>query len=302
MAQAKKKATIKLKDINGCAIIGNPNPYEPRNEFDEFYALLFNAFKIVDKSGNDIKYIVARRIKELILNSSIVGYDKMLDLWAQITPSGERNLLNLPIRCNLILPTGKTIPRELRYEPAEDGTYLIYTMPGGLAYSDIIKQHTDIMFECDIAIAQNLRATKSPFFIVCTNENYRLSLEHAIQQQQQGSPVIVVSSDIYESFKGIPLDTPIVFDKIYEFRQKVRDNLLTKLSTLTSNKDKKERVQSAEVTAGVGECEDYIYALIDNCNQQFETYDLNFKLITNSSLEELYTPNTTTDTELINND
>lgn len=285
-------ARIKLKDLNPPGNISSYLCRQPESEFDEFYALLFNAVKVTDSNGNDVKYVVARRIKELILNNSYIGYFGLYDLWTNVVPGADRNNLNLPINGQYILPNGRTFVRKFDYEPKDkDGAYIINSLPGGLIYTDIIRRHTDVMLECDIAIAQNLGAIKSPYFVVVKDKNTRLSIEQAIQQKQQGMPVIVVSSDIYDSFKGIPLDTPIVFDKIYEFRQKVRDNLLTKLSTLTSNKDKKERVQSAEVTAGVGECEDYLYALLDNFNLQCKTYGLNFRLENNSSLEELYTPN-----------
>lgn len=294
MAKNVKKATIKLKDLNPPRKY-NIWEYQPRNEFPEFYALLFNAFKVVDTAGNDIPYIVARRIKELTINNSVIGYDRGLDVWEPITPGATKNILDMPENGEFIFPNGKTLLRTLSYDPNPTGAYAIYTLPGGLVYADIIRQHTDLMYECDIAIAQNLRASKAPYFVICKDDNTRLSLEHSILQQQQGVPVIVVSNDIYDSFKGIPLDTPIIFDQIYEFRQKIRDNLLTKLSTLTSNKDKKERVQSAEVTAGVGECEDYIYALIDSFNQQAKSYGLDFRFEINSSLEELYTPNPQTE-------
>ena len=145
------------------------------------------------------------------------------------------------------------------------------------------------MEQCDIAIRQNLLATKSPCFMIVKNKDTRLSVEQAIQQQQAGMPVIVVDNSVSETVKGIPLNTPIVFSQIYEFRQKIRDALLNKLSVLTANVDKRERVQSAEVSATVGQCEDYIYMLIDNFNRQCESYGLNYRMELNSSLEELYT-------------
>ena len=47
-------------------------------------------------------------------------------------------------------------------------------------------------------------------------------------------------------------------------------------------------MQVGEVNATVGQCEDYIYLMIDTFNAQMETYGLSFKMKLNGSLEELY--------------
>lgn len=277
----------KLKDL-GVNNFNDRNcpPYEVKNEFPEFKALLCNALRVAGAN-----YVEEQRIKELLITSNLVGYDDTTKLWLKATPSATRNNYNLPVAANFTLPQiSCCYTRKLSYKPTPGGAFLIKGLPGDITYADIISEHTDVMEQCDIAIRQNLLATKSPCFMVIKDKNLRLTVEHAIQQQQAGMPVIVVDNNVSESIKGIPLNTPIIFSQIYEFRQKIRDALLNKLSVLTANVDKRERVQSAEVSATVGQCEDYIYMLIDNVNRQFESYGLNYRMELNSSLEELYTP------------
>lgn len=260
-----------------------------RNEYEEFLALLNNAIRIVNTS-----YMEEKRIKELLINNNFVGYDDLLKVWTQAQGTGDKNPDNLPRQAIFTYPSRNTsITRWLRYTPERGGAYLIQGLPSHTTWSEIIHSHTDLMYECDIAIYQNLRATKSPFWVAVQDSKTRLSVEQAIQRQQQGQPVIIADPALIDNMKGIAIATPITFPEIYEFRQKIRNSLLNKLSTLTANRDKLERVQSAEVSAGVGECEDYIYSMIDNFNRQTNEYGLSARMELNSSLEELYTGNTT---------
>ena len=57
---------------------------------------------------------------------------------------------------------------------------------------------------------------------------------------------------------------------------------------MTANINKKERVQSAEVNATIGQATDYIYMLIDTFNKQMDAYALPFKMELNGALEEIY--------------
>ena len=71
------------------------------------------------------------------------------------------------------------------------------------------------------------------------------------------------------------------------------------IGVLTANTDKKERVQSAEVNANLGQASDYIYLLIDTFNKQCDTYGLDFQMVYNGSMEEIYLNN---DEEIIDVD
>lgn len=277
---AKRKTKLLDLSLNSAPLCAGV-----RNEYGEFIALLNNAIRIVNTS-----YMEEKRIKDLLINNNYVGYDDLLKVWTMAQGTGDKNPDNLPRQAIFTYPSKNTsLTRRLSYEPERGGAYLIQGLPSNITWAEIIRSHTDLMYECDIAIYQNLRATKTPYWVAVQDDNSRLSVQHAIQQQQQGLPVIIADPALLDNMKGQAIATPITFDKVYEFRQKIRNSLLNKLSTLTANRDKLERVQSAEVNAGVGECEDYIYSMIDNFNRQTKQYGLAARMELNSSLEELYT-------------
>ena len=157
-----------------------------------------------------------------------------------------------------------------------------------MSMSQMIKATTDFMINCEMAMKQNLEACKTPYIVVCKNENLRLSFETAIQQKQTGQAVIVVNEDLGDGLKAIDIGVTYLVDRFAEARDTERDTLLTKLGILTANIDKKERVQSAEVNATIGQASDYIYMLIDNFNKQCDSYGLPYKMIFNGSMEEIY--------------
>ena len=71
--------------------------------------------------------------------------------------------------------------------------------------------------------------------------------------------VLVVSPDLGDGLKAVNIGTEFLVDKFEEVRDTERDTLLNKLGILTANTDKRERVQSAEVNATIGQATDYIY-------------------------------------------
>ena len=262
--------------------------WQPENEFGEFYSLAFNAFKV-----DNTEFRKARIIKRELLLNNYVGYDRFTKEWYKATPIINAEEL-YPSKAKFYYSErGQWIDRKLDYEP-NGKFYLIQGLAAGdISYARIIHNHTDLMFDCDIAIRQNLNASKAPLFIAVADSDTAITIKHSIQQQQAGQPVIVVKKELLENYSSIPINTPVLFPQIYEFKQKIRDSLLNKLATLTANTEKRERVQSAEISAGVGECEDYIYSFLDNVNEQLKSYGLRERLVNNTSLEELYTDDIT---------
>ena len=96
------------------------------------------------------------------------------------------------------------------------------------------------------------------------------------------------STPLGDGLKAIDIGVNYLVDKFSEARDTERDVLLTKLGILTANTDKKERVQSAEVNASLGQASDYIYLLIDTFNKQCESYGIPYKMLFNGSMEEIY--------------
>lgn len=188
----------------------------------------------------------------------------------------------------MITANGKSFVRPASYDGNEDGAYLIKALPCELSMVELIKETTDFMTACDVAIRQNVEACKTPYIVVCKNDDLRLSYWQAIRQKQDGQAVILVSEELGDGLKAVDISTAPLFEQFARIRDTERDELLTKLGILTANTDKKERVQSAEVNASLGQATDYIYMLIDTFNKQMDAYAMPFVMKFNGSMEEIY--------------
>ena len=277
-------AKRKLKDLNP---VSN-KPYGVYSRFEEYFNLLLNAVKVVSALDDKaINYEVETFLKRGLFENGAMGYDKITSKWYYVYGQGLNEYGN-PTSLIFVTANGKTFTRPAYYENENDGAYKVDALPLPMSMAQLIKETTDFMTNCDVAMRQNLEACKTPYIVVCKNEDLRLSFEQALQQKILGQACIVVSEDLGDGLKAVDIGVNYLVDKFSEARDTERDTLLTKLGILTANTDKKERVQSAEVNATLGQASDYIYLLIDNFNKQCETYGLPFKMIFNGSMEEIY--------------
>lgn len=283
----------KLKDLNPYGVL----PYGVNNRYDEYLNLLLNSVKVQYKGGSELPYSVETFVKRQLFENGWVGYDKITaktddeTLGFYIAFGEGRNKLGNFERLIFRSVNGQVeYIRPASYTDEEDGAYIVTALPNrdGITIGTIIKETTDFMTTCDIAIRQNVEACKTPYIVVCKNKDLMLSFEQALQQKILGQACLVVSEDLGEGLKSVKIDVDYLADKFAEIRDFERDTLLNKLGIMTANIDKKERVQSAEVNATIGQATDYIYLLIDTFNKQCDTYGLPFEMILNGSLEEIY--------------
>ena len=281
--EQQKAGRVKIRDLNP------PRKYILLNDYEEYIAMAINSVKIecTDKS---IKFGYLEEIfaKEQLIKSNIVGFDRLTQQWAIVYGFGLNNYWR-PTQLTYILPkNGASYTRPAAYEPNPAGAYFIKGLPANTSFNSIISKATDFMALCDDVIVQNLNAVRTPFIAVVDNEDTRLSVLQAVQERQNGEPVIIVGKTIQPSLQGVPTYTEYLADRIETLKEQRRDQLLNKIGTMTANTEKRERVQVGEVNATVAQCEDYIYMLIDNVNRQFIEYGLPFTMALNTSLEELY--------------
>ena len=64
--------------------------------------------------------------------------------------------------------------------------------------------------------------------------------------------------------------TQFVADKILTLARAEWEDIIKRCGVVTSNNFKRERVQTAEINAGAGECIDYIYIMVDTFNRDCE--------------------------------
>lgn len=280
-----KVGSKKIRDLNPV----KRKPYGVYSRFDEYFNLLLNSVQIKVKStGKGLDYATEHYVKYGLFDGGAMGYDKVANKWASCYGEGLNEQGN-PTSLIFVTANGKTWTRDAYYEDKKDGAYLVKALPNvTMTMSSLIKETTDFMKNCDVAMRQNLEACKTPFIVICKDEDLRLSIEQAIQQKQQGQAVIVVSEQLGDGLKSIDIGVNYLCDKFKEIRDEERNTLLNKIGIMTNSIEKRERVQSAEVNATIGQATDYIYLLIDTFNKQCETYGLDFEMVLNGSLEEIY--------------
>ena len=278
-------AKRKIKDLNPISICRANGVY---SRFEEYFNLLMNAVKVVSAQGEaSINYEEETFLKRGLFENGSMGYDKITKKWYYVYGLGLNDDGD-PTELCFVTANGKTFTRPAYYDNKDDGAYKVDALPINMSMSQMIKATTDFMINCEMAMKQNLEACKTPYIVVCKNENLRLSFETALQQKQTGQAVVVVSEELGDGLKAVDIGVTYLVDRFAEARDTERDTLLTKLGILTANIDKKERVQSAEVNATLGQASDYIYMLIDNFNKQCDSYGLPYKMLFNGSMEEIY--------------
>ena len=284
---------LKIKDLNP---VSN-KPYGVYSRFEEYFNLLMNAVRVVEvvseqdnENEKPLNYEVETFLKRGLFENGTMGYDKITKQWYYVYGQGLNEYGNAT-SLTLVTANGKTIVRNASYEDEEDGAYKVNALPINMSMAQLIKECTDFMTNCDVAMRQNLEACKTPYIVVCKNEDLQLSFKQALQQKTLGQACIVVSEDLGDGLKAVNIGVDYLVDKFSEARDTERDVLLTKLGILTANTDKKERVQSAEVNASLGQASDYIYMLIDTFNKQCETYGIPNRMKFNGSMEEIYLQN-----------
>lgn len=288
---AEKSLPQKVKDYCGGDCLAAP-AFSPIDDAAEYLNLLANAIDITD-GGESINAKTQRRIKSLLLKDGAAAYEPVTKMWFAGAPAGGVDGDGDPLRIRLTAANGRTFARRPIWgkdEPTAGGAYLFRALPlGGITFADMVGQAVAFMHLCDVGAAQNLEAVKTPYIVTCKNPEIALSIKQAVQGKQGGQAALIVSDELGEAIKGLSIEVPYLADKFEEFRDHKRAELLTKMGVLTANTEKRERVQSAEVNAKIGEATDYIYMMIDYFNKQAESYGLPFEMHYNGSMEELYT-------------
>ena len=275
---------VKIKDLNPAQA---QKPYGVYSRYEEYLNLLMNGVRITKSNEEPLNYDVETFIKRTLFEAGAVGYDKATDKWFYVYGEGKNELGN-PTILTLVTANGRMFRKEASYDDKVDGAYKVSALPVNMDMGGLIKETTDFMQCCDLAMRQNVDACKTPYIVVCKNEDLKLSFQKAIQQKQDGQAVVVVSEELGEGLKAVNIGVEYLANSFAETRDRERDILLNKLGIVTGNDDKKERVQSAEVNATITQASDYVYMLIDTFNKQMITYGIDAKMAFNGSMEEIY--------------
>lgn len=281
----------KIRDLGGGTNDRNDYDFTPpafKDDYEEFKTILFNAWGV-----KGLSYDAERMFKNLIIENNAAGYLPLGKIIARAYPLDyDYDVYGNSKFLEFTFPDGHSLRRlNIRSEEANPpiyGGYYIRGLPAGISYSEIIHKSVELMRLCDVVIWQNLNAVKTAKIVTVNNPDTILSIKHAVRKIQAGIPIVEVTSALTDALKAVDVSAPFIADRIGEFKRTIKDELLIRIGTMSANTTKRERVQATEVNATVGQCEDYIYSLIDNLNKQFKAFNLPLEAYLNNSLEELY--------------
>ena len=278
-------ASVRVKDLPKVEGGGVSRPLYTKAEY---LNLLANAVTI---EGLDFKK--ARYVIKLLINEGAVGYDSITDRFYKISEIGKDEEGD-PIKGMFYAQNNKKFTRTLSYEPKEDGAFYIRALPyGEVTLREIVEQSCDFIALCDKALIQNLKACMTPYIVAVKDKDTLLSVRQAIQQQQDGQAVLIVSEGLSDALQATKIGVEFLGDKFVQLEDGEVNRLLKKIGIVTDI-TKGERVQTSEVNANVCQASDYIYMMIDTFNKQCEQYGLTrYKMVSNGTFEELYTDNET---------
>lgn len=278
-------ASVRVKDLPKLEGGGVSRPLYTKAEY---LNLLANAVTI---EGLDFKK--ARYVIKLLIDEGAVGYDSITDRFYKISEQGKDEEGD-PIKGIFYAQNNKKFTRTLSYEPKEDGAFYIRALPyGEVTLREIVEQSCEFISLCDKALIQNLKACMTPYIVAVKDKDTLLSVRQAIQQQQDGQAVLIVSEGLSDALQATKIGVEFLGDKFVQLEDGEVNRLLKKIGIVTDI-TKGERVQTSEVNANVCQASDYIYMLIDTFNKQCEQYGLTrYKMVSNGTFEELYTDNET---------
>lgn len=250
---------------------------------DEFKNLILSAFK---QPKLDFRTSLAYRRFQLF--NGVVGVDKSADVVTALTGSGI-DIYGYPKRGTFLTANGKSWTRDLSYEPKDGGAFAVYAFPNFNSFTPLIYQTADILTQLTLGIRQNAIACQTPSFITVDDPNELYSLKVALDDIVNGAPAIIAKKNIATRFESIKSETPFIADKLKQLAREFENDFLARVGILSANSSKRERVQTEEITASVGEVVDRIYIVIDNNNKQCDAYGLDdYKYELNGSIETLY--------------
>lgn len=126
----------------------------------------------------------------------------------------------------------------------------------------------------DRSIAANIRAQIYGRVLTATSEKQKAAILALLDSVESGKP-LVVAADLAEVLRSsLDLSVPVTFDKVLAARAAIWSNIVKRVGSVASEQYKRERVQSAEVDAAIGETIDSVYIMINSFNEATKREDV----------------------------
>lgn len=195
------------------------------------------------------------------------------------------NIYGLPERYVITSYNGKVVLTK----DASDCVVLRVNDQGYPLYPYLMQQSL-MLANIDGAINQNLEACKTMTVFECADQATLLSLQNLSTAKSVGAAKAFVNKSFSRNISVNALSTGAQYlcDKFIELRKEYMNETLSRLGIMSANVDKRERVQTAEVNATVGEVVDNIHVMIDTFNHDAEIGNLDIRMEVNTKIEDYY--------------
>lgn len=253
-------------------------------EYNYFIDLISNALIIHDLPDNVPKDWV---IKSL-LEKGRIGIIKMgaEEKWLPATSSDVKSDMGEPLNYILNTANGKSININI------DNTTLkavIRLRPSARPLIEWLRSESMNLAFIRMSKKANLVACETAQVYECGNDKTVAEMKSVFMKRSLGIPAIFSRKEGLEgAVHNIGSNVPFIADKLNEIYTQDKNSVLSRLGILTSNSNKKERVQVGEITAQVGQVVDSIYTFIDTFNYDAERFGIPQRMDLNAVVEDYY--------------
>lgn len=186
------------------------------------------------------------------------------NVWYRIKPAGTINRYGYANAYNLGYANGIFVQQNVPY------TDVHLIKANAQCFSWIIKfvQAAERIEQLETSAKINVEVSRNTAIIPVPDEKDARQIEQFYKTAKDGAVAVAVTERVAEMLHNqVENPTEFVADKIMTLARAEWEDVIKRCGVLTSNNFKRERVQTAEVNAGAGECIDYIYIMVDTFNR-----------------------------------
>ena len=256
-----------------------------RNQERQFYInqFLSMAHNSVQIENLD-KDVPKRYLLGTLFKTGQIAYDKQTQLWLRAMGKGI-DVYGLPRTWQLFGANGFTVERK----PEDVVICRLNDLSAPLL--PFLEIQSEKLIDIDSALAQNLDAIRTMTIAEVNDETQMLSLVNEYESRRLGATVVYKNKNASlpgdNTFKVQSTGAQYLIDKLSEYRSKVFDETLARIGTISTNTDKRARVQGLEIQSAQGYALDSLYVMCDTFNYDAELGGLSIRLKPNTSLQEI---------------
>ena len=256
-----------------------------RNQERQFYITQFLSMAHNSVSFENLDDDVPKRyLLGTLFKTGQIAYDKQTKLWLRAIGKGI-DVYGLPRTWQLFGANGFTVERK----PDEIVVCRLNDLSAPLL--PFLEIQSEKLIDIDSALAQNLDAIRTMTIAEVNDETQMLSLVNEYESRRLGATVVYKNKNASlpgdNTFKVQSTGAQYLIDKLSEYRSKVFDETLARIGTISTNTDKRARVQGLEIQSAQGYALDSLYVMCDTFNYDAELGGLSIRLKPNTSLQEI---------------